>query len=218
MATQPAPDPKLMLKSVLPGTKVLLVDDFLDAREMYESYLEHAGFIVLTAHDAAAALGIARTEYPDIILMDAGLPGMSGWDAVRILKADARLLHIPVLMLTGHVLEESRQEAERAGADGFISKPCLPDDLVAEIRHALGLGGPSQSQEELRSRTAVPHERRVATEPRRQAQTDRRNRHANVSGNEPLTKRAARKTPKTSERTATAKRKVKSDSDGNGGQ
>ena len=67
----------------------------------------------------------------------AGLPGMTGWDAIVELKSDKRTRNIPVLMLTGHVLKESQERAAEAGADGFIPKPCLPDELSREIKRAL---------------------------------------------------------------------------------
>jgi CheY-like chemotaxis protein len=112
---------------------ILLVDDFDDAREMYTQSLIYYGYRVVTAADATSAIESAVKEQPDLILMDAALPGMSGWDATKILKADARTQNIPLLMLTGHVLTESKERAARAGADGLIPKPCLPDELAREI-------------------------------------------------------------------------------------
>ncbi len=119
------------------GVRILLVDDFIDAREMYTTYLEFEGFSVITASSAIEAIKLAVGEQPDLILMDAGLPGMTGWDAIVELKSDKRTRNIPVLMLTGHVLKESQERAAEAGADGFIPKPCLPDELSREIKRAL---------------------------------------------------------------------------------
>jgi len=119
------------------GIRILLVDDFADAREMYSMYLEFEGYTVLSASSAVEAIKLAIGEQPDLILMDAGLPGMTGWEAITELKADARTRDIPVLMLTGHVLKESQERAAQAGADGFIPKPCLPDELSREIKRAL---------------------------------------------------------------------------------
>lgn len=116
---------------------MLIVEDFEDAREMYSICLEHAGMRVCTATHAIEGLEMARVQKPDLILMDAGLPGMSGWDAVVVLKNDPRTREIPVLMFTGHVHEESERRSADAGADGFIPKPCLPDELEREIRAIL---------------------------------------------------------------------------------
>lgn len=140
------------------GMRILLVDDFEDAREMYTTYLQFEGFEVLTASTAVEALKLAATEQPDLILMDAGLPGMTGWDAIVELKNDRTTRDIPVLMLTGHVLKESQERAAEAGADGFIPKPCLPDELTREIRHALksraARSDETEAEQQDRTRTA----------------------------------------------------------------
>jgi two-component system, cell cycle response regulator DivK len=112
---------------------VLLVEDFDDAREMYAEYLQFNGLRVAGAADAVRGLQMADELQPSIILMDAALPGLSGWDAIKELKANPRTKHIPVLMMTGHVLGDARDRALAAGADGFIPKPCLPDELTRQI-------------------------------------------------------------------------------------
>jgi len=116
---------------------VLLVEDFDDAREMYADYLEFNGLRVAGAADAVRGLAMAQELQPSIILMDAALPGLSGWDAIAELKANPLTQHIPVLMLTGHVLGDARERALAAGADGFIPKPCLPDELTRHILNVL---------------------------------------------------------------------------------
>ena len=112
---------------------VLIVEDFTDAREMYMEYLEFKGLRVAGAPDAVRGIEMARELRPSVILMDAALPGLSGWDAIRELKADPVTRDIPVLMLTGHVLGDARERALAAGADGFIPKPCLPDHLTQQV-------------------------------------------------------------------------------------
>jgi len=116
---------------------VLLVEDFDDAREMYADYLEFNGLRVASAADAVRGLALADELQPSIILMDAALPGLSGWDAIAELKANPRTRHIPVIMLTGHVLGDARERAMAAGADGFLAKPCLPDELTRHIHQVL---------------------------------------------------------------------------------
>jgi two-component system cell cycle response regulator DivK len=117
--------------------RVLLVDDYPDAREMYTAYLELSGFDVVEAGDGVEALQRAVDAAPDIILMDLSLPVMDGWEATRRLKADRRTASIPVVALTGHALTGLSEGARRAGCDAFVSKPCLPEDLVREIRTIL---------------------------------------------------------------------------------
>jgi two-component system, cell cycle response regulator DivK len=112
---------------------VLLVEDFDDAREMYSEYLEFSGLRVAGASDAVQGLKMAAELQPSVILMDAALPGLSGWDAIKQLKANPVTEHIPVLMLTGHVLGDAKERALAVGANGFIAKPCLPDELARRI-------------------------------------------------------------------------------------
>src|SRR5438067_11772854 len=116
---------------------VLVVDDYADAREMYCEYLEFSGFRTQQAKNGVEALDKAFSAPPDIILMDLSLPTMDGWEATRRLKADARTRHIPVVALTGHALAGFSEGAKQAGCDAFVTKPCLPDDLVAEVRRIL---------------------------------------------------------------------------------
>jgi two-component system cell cycle response regulator DivK len=125
------------LKSKAERPRVLLVDDYPDAREMYTEYLEYSGFDVVQAANGMEALQRALDTTPDIILMDLSLPVMDGWEATRRLKADPRTADIPVIALTGHALAGISEGAKKAGCDGFVTKPCLPEDLVKEIRNVL---------------------------------------------------------------------------------
>jgi len=117
--------------------RVLLVDDFRDAREMYMEYLQFCGYDVVEASNGVEALERAIDAEPDIILMDLSLPVMDGWEATRRLKADERTASIPVVALTGHALAGISEGAKKAGCDAFVTKPCLPEDLVKEIRKIL---------------------------------------------------------------------------------
>lgn len=121
----------------VPDPLILVVDDNLDAREMYAMYLEYEGFRVLEAQNGHEAVEKARTDRPSLVLMDASMPKLDGWDAVKILKADPSTKGIPVLMLTGHAYDEHRAKAISVGADGFLAKPVLPDQLAREVRRVL---------------------------------------------------------------------------------
>jgi CheY-like chemotaxis protein len=118
---------------------ILVVDDNLDAREMYAMYLEYEGFRVMEAQNGHEAIEKTRTDQPSLVLMDASMPRLDGWDAVKILKSDPRTSAIPVLMLTGHAYDEHRVKAASVGADGFLPKPVLPDRLAREVRRVLQL-------------------------------------------------------------------------------
>jgi two-component system, cell cycle response regulator DivK len=115
---------------------ILVVDDYQDAREMYAEYLQFSGFRVAEARNGNEAVAQAFSLRPDLI-MDLSLPGMDGWEATRVLKADERTKHIPVVALTGHALAGASEGARKAGCDSFVTKPCLPDDLVVEVRRML---------------------------------------------------------------------------------
>ncbi len=117
--------------------RVLIVDDYPDAREMYSEYLQFSGFDVVEAANGMEALQRAVDTEPDIILMDLSLPVMDGWEATRRLKADKRTATIPVVALTGHALAGISEGARKAGCDAFVTKPCLPEDLVKEIKKVL---------------------------------------------------------------------------------
>lgn len=116
---------------------ILVVDDYQDAREMYAEYLQFSGFRVAEAKTGNEAIDKAFELRPDLILMDLSLPGMDGWEATRLLKQDERTRHIPVVALTGHALAGASEGARKAGCDSFVTKPCLPDDLVTEVRRML---------------------------------------------------------------------------------
>lgn len=116
---------------------VLVVDDYQDAREMYAEYLEFSGFRVAEARNGLEALERAFELLPDVILMDLSLPVMDGWEATRRLKGDERTRDIPVVALTGHALAGHSEGARQAGCDAFVTKPCLPEALVTEVRRML---------------------------------------------------------------------------------
>ncbi|MEX2662242.1 MAG: response regulator [Vicinamibacterales bacterium] len=118
---------------------VLVVEDYQDAREMYSAYLQFSGYRVAEATNGLEAIEQANVLMPDIILMDLALPKMDGWEATRRLKLDHATRHIPIVALTGHALAGHAEGARQAGCDSFVTKPCLPDALVAEIKRMLAL-------------------------------------------------------------------------------
>ena len=113
---------------------VLLVDDAEDNREVYEQFLKFAGFRVEVAVDGVEAVEKAGALKPDVIVMDLSLPRLDGWEATRQIKAAAETSAIPVIALTGHAVSESKRKAQEVGCAGYLTKPCLPEVLVSEIR------------------------------------------------------------------------------------
>ena len=133
---KPAADGRARAKAPL----ILVVDDYADNREMYSAYLRFQGLDVVEAANGTEALEHAFERRPDLVVMDLSLPGVDGWQATRLLKADARTKHIPVIAVTGHALGGAPERAAEAGCDGFLTKPCLPEDLLRVIQRMLEHG------------------------------------------------------------------------------
>ena len=140
--------------------RVLLVDDYPDARDMYGEYLQFSGFEIVEATNGLEAIERALDSQPDVILMDLSLPVMDGWEAMRHLKADRRTAGIPVVALTGHALDGISDGAKQAGCDAFVTKPCLPGDLLSEIRKVIG--GDTPRPTPTRNRRSGSHARNKA--------------------------------------------------------
>jgi len=118
--------------------RVLIVDDYEDARELYAAYLTHVGYDVSTAAEGNAALRCALQETCDVIVLDVALPTMDGMTILRLLRANPKTKDIPVIMLSAAVGETVRIQAREAGATMFLGKPCLPEELDAAIHQVLG--------------------------------------------------------------------------------
>lgn len=114
-------------------TRVLLVDDYPDALEMWELYLRTHGYEVATADDGLKAVDQAFACDADVIVLDLELPGITGFEAARRLRADPRTARTPLVAATGYSHRQQLDQARAAGFDSIIVKPCDPSVLVAEI-------------------------------------------------------------------------------------
>lgn len=115
-------------------TAVLLIDDDVELAEMLGDYLVGEGFVVSTAHDGASGLAEALTGQFAIVVLDVMMPGMSGIEVLRALRAESR---VPVLMLTAKGDDMDRIVGLELGADDYVPKPCLPRELAARLRAIL---------------------------------------------------------------------------------
>jgi CheY-like chemotaxis protein len=106
-------------------------------RDMLSRRLTRRGFEVVFAADGQQGVDLARSERPDIILMDMSLPVMDGWEATRRIKADATMRTIPVIGLTAHAMSGDREKAIEAGCDDYDSKPVEIDRLLGKINRLL---------------------------------------------------------------------------------
>ena len=113
---------------------VLVVDDDEDLRLLCRLHLEKGGVAVMQASNGLEAVERARTERPDLILLDLMMPVMDGWECLAVLKSDPDLRDIPVFVITGKTQRTDQDRAFASGAEAFISKPFVGADLVASVR------------------------------------------------------------------------------------
>ncbi len=117
---------------------VLIVEDNERNLKLVRDVLGFAGFSTLEARDAEAGIELARVQKPDVVLMDINLPGMTGFEALTALRADASTASIPVLAVTAYAMKDDRARILAAGFDGYLEKPvdvrALPGQVEALIR------------------------------------------------------------------------------------
>jgi two-component system, cell cycle response regulator DivK len=120
-------------------TRVLLVEDNEMNRDMLSRRLTRRGFEVIFAVDGQQGVDLARSERPDIILMDMSLPVLDGWEATRRVKADNATRTLPVIGLTAHAMSGDREKAIEAGCDDYDTKPVELDRLIGKIERLLSV-------------------------------------------------------------------------------
>jgi two-component system cell cycle response regulator DivK len=121
--------------------KVLIVEDNAANMTLWVFLLELAGHTVLSAVDAEAGLALARSQQPDLILMDMQLPGMDGLEATRLLKQDDATRAIPVIALTALAMKGDEERIRAIGCDGYIAKPMHYPDFLAAVEAQLARTG-----------------------------------------------------------------------------
>jgi len=117
--------------------RVLIVDDSTDIRDLWRVWLTFWGFQVEEARNGFEGIQKAALNVPDLVLMDMWMPGLDGVEAMKLLKADARTAHVPVLAVSAQSELPDAATVAAAGADAFIPKPCDPDLLLDHIRSAM---------------------------------------------------------------------------------
>ena len=113
--------------------KILYVEDNEMNRDMLSRRLTRRGYEVIMAFDGQAGLDMMKSESPDVVLMDMGLPVLDGWEATIQAKADPEINSIPIIALTAHALESDKQKALDCGADDFDTKPVDFKRLLSKI-------------------------------------------------------------------------------------
>ena len=112
---------------------ILVVEDQEDNRQILRDLLASSGFLMIEAHDGQQALAVARSQRPDLILMDIQLPLVDGYEATRSIKRDPELKHIPIIAVTSYALSGDETKAREAGCDGYVAKPYSTRHLLAKI-------------------------------------------------------------------------------------
>ena len=120
--------------------KILLVEDHQEIWDFLSRRLKRRGYEVVVAEDGQQGLDKARSESPDILLLDMNLPVMDGWTVAQTLKADAATSAIPIIALTAHAMAGDREKALAAGCDDYHAKPIDFSQLVTQIEAALAPG------------------------------------------------------------------------------
>ena len=118
-------------------SRILIVEDNEMNRDMLSRRLEPRGYQVIHAMDGRQGLAAARSEAPDLILMDMSLPEIDGWEVTRQLKSDDTTRSIPVIALTAHAMSSDRQKALAAGCDDYDTKPVEFERLLMKIETML---------------------------------------------------------------------------------
>lgn len=119
------------------SARVLAVDDSPTILEMIQAILVAGGYEVITATDGQEALNAARSEAPDLILLDVMLPKLDGYRVCRLLKFDQKFKSIPIIMLTAKSEEQSVVTGIRTGADQYLTKPIEPERLLSAVAEEL---------------------------------------------------------------------------------
>jgi chemosensory pili system protein ChpA (sensor histidine kinase/response regulator) len=118
---------------------VMIVDDSLTVRKITSRTLTREGFAVITAKDGVDALQLLADRTPDVILLDIEMPRMDGFEFTKMIKADPKNAHIPIIMITSRTAEKHRNRARELGVDLYLGKPYQEEELLKNLREMLAL-------------------------------------------------------------------------------
>lgn len=130
-------------------TRILVVEDDRDIAELVAHHLQRAGYVTDVLHSGSEVLSSVREQAPDLVLLDLMLPGMSGLEICRAMRADSGLAVIPIIMLTAKTEEADRIVGLELGGDDYVTKPFSPKELVARVGAVLRRAGRTRSGQRL---------------------------------------------------------------------
>jgi CheY-like chemotaxis protein len=146
-------------KKNVPQKRILLVDDYPDALEIWGLYLRSLGYQVVTADDGLTALEQAHEHLPDIIVLDLELPGITGFEAAVRLREAPDTAAIPLIAATGYSHVKQLNQARDSGFDSIVIKPCEPAVLVGEIERLLQKTHEDRGDEQTAAVESLSHNR-----------------------------------------------------------
>jgi DNA-binding response OmpR family regulator len=117
--------------------RILVADDDIDIRELVEFKLSTLGHDIVAVTDGAAAIESCKQDRPDLAVLDVMMPGMSGLDAIRVIRSDPSLSDLPVILLTARAQESDVENGFDSGADDYITKPFSPRELASRVQALL---------------------------------------------------------------------------------
>ena len=117
--------------------RILVADDDIDIRELVEFKLSTLGHDIVAVTDGAAAIDACKEDRPDLAVLDVMMPGMSGLDAIRVIRSDPSLSDLPVILLTARAQESDVETGFDSGADDYITKPFSPRELASRVQALL---------------------------------------------------------------------------------
>lgn len=117
--------------------RIVIADDDPDIRELVAFKLRHEGHDITDVGDGAAAVAACVEQTPDLVILDVMMPGMSGLDAAREIRADEKLRTLPIIMLTARAQESDIEQGFQAGADDYVVKPFSPRELASRVNAVL---------------------------------------------------------------------------------
>ena len=117
--------------------RILVIEDTEDNRQIIRDLLSSVGYELIEAADGAEGVALARSQNPDLILMDIQLPQMDGYEATRRIRAIPELARVPIIAVTSYALSGDEAKTREAGCDGYVAKPFSPRQLLAKVRELL---------------------------------------------------------------------------------
>lgn len=117
--------------------KILIADDDYDNRTILKEALEAAGFQVVQATNGQEAIDMALKELPVLIFLDLSMPKMNGWEAAKSLRQFPQMAQVPLFAFTAHALQGDETKAKAAGCDEYVTKPCIPREVVKKVQDRL---------------------------------------------------------------------------------